>query len=86
MLLAMRFLQDFATHYDIEPPGLQKDEMTALMAHEWQGNVRELRNVIEQSIQAHAGRMDDVAHDLGIGRRTLNEKIVKLGLDKNALL
>lgn len=44
------------------------------------------RQMISKAIQAHVGRMDDVAHDLGIGRRTLNEKIVKLGLDKDALL
>ncbi|MEP3346151.1 MAG: sigma-54 dependent transcriptional regulator [Litoreibacter sp.] len=44
------------------------------------------RQMIGKAIQSHAGRMDDVAHDLGIGRRTLNEKIVKLGLDKDALL
>ena len=30
--------------------------------------------------------MDDTAAALGIGRRTLNEKIVKLGLDKDSLL
>jgi two-component system C4-dicarboxylate transport response regulator DctD len=30
--------------------------------------------------------MEAVAEALGIGRRTLNEKIVKLGLDKEALL
>ena len=44
------------------------------------------RQMIGKAIQSHAGRMDDVAHELGIGRRTLNEKIVKLGLDKDALL
>ncbi len=44
------------------------------------------RQIIGKAIQSHAGRMDDVARDLGIGRRTLNEKIVKLGLDKDALL
>ena len=38
------------------------------------------------AIKAHEGRMDAVAEALGIGRRTLNEKIVKLGLDKDALL
>ena len=36
--------------------------------------------------RTHQGRMDAVAEALGIGRRTLNEKIVKLGLDKDALL
>lgn len=44
------------------------------------------RQLIGNAIQAHDGRMDDTAAALGIGRRTLNEKIVKLGLDKDALL
>jgi DNA-binding NtrC family response regulator len=44
------------------------------------------RRLIRQALLDHAGRMDDVAHDLGVGRRTLNEKIVKLGLDKAEIL
>jgi len=44
------------------------------------------REVVSRAIQDKNGRMDDVAASLGIGRRTLNEKIVKLGLDKDALL
>lgn len=44
------------------------------------------RELIGNAIRAHKGRMDAAAEALGIGRRTLNEKIVKLGLDKDALL
>ena len=44
------------------------------------------RELIGKAIQAHEGRMDAAAEALGIGRRTLNEKIVKLGLDKDAWL
>ncbi|SMP12709.1 sigma-54-dependent transcriptional regulator [Shimia sagamensis] len=44
------------------------------------------RELIGKAIKAHAGRMDAAAEALGIGRRTLNEKIVKLGLNKDALL
>lgn len=44
------------------------------------------RELISRAIQNEVGRMDDVAASLGIGRRTLNEKIVKLGLDKEAIL
>mgnify|MGYP000324006547 CR=1 FL=1 len=44
------------------------------------------RELIGKAIKAHQGRMDAAAEALGIGRRTLNEKIVKLGLDKDALL
>jgi len=36
------------------------------------------RELIGRAIQDERGRMDDVAASLGIGRRTLNEKIVKL--------
>jgi len=44
------------------------------------------RTLIAQAVTSHGGRMDAVAEALGIGRRTLNEKIVKLGLDKSKLL
>ncbi|MFY0680716.1 MAG: sigma-54-dependent Fis family transcriptional regulator [Thalassovita sp.] len=44
------------------------------------------RELISKAIQTHQGRMDDAAEALGIGRRTLNEKIVKLHLNKDALL
>ncbi len=44
------------------------------------------RQMIGRAIREHQGRMDETAEALGIGRRTLNEKIVKLGLDKDALL
>lgn len=44
------------------------------------------RELIGKSIRVHEGRMDSAAEALGIGRRTLNEKIVKLGLNKDALL
>lgn len=44
------------------------------------------RQLITQAIAAQGGRMDDAAEQLGIGRRTLNEKIVKLGIDKDGIL
>lgn len=44
------------------------------------------RELIGKAIRAHQGRMDDTAAALGIGRRTLNEKIVKLGLEKDKLI
>ncbi|MGJ8603527.1 MAG: sigma-54-dependent transcriptional regulator [Marivita sp.] len=44
------------------------------------------KTLISQAILNHGGRMDAVAEALGIGRRTLNDKIVKLGLEKSKLL
>lgn len=42
--------------------------------------------LIARAIKNHHGKMDAIAEALGIGRRTLNEKIVKLGLNKEELL
>ncbi len=44
------------------------------------------KTLISQAISNHGGRMDAVAEALGIGRRTLSDKIVKLGLEKSKLL
>ena len=44
------------------------------------------RQLISKAIKTHNGRMDAIADALGIGRRTLNEKIVKLCLNKDDLL
>ena len=44
------------------------------------------RQLISKSLAANAGRMDAVAEALGIGRRTLNEKMVKLNLDRDDYL
>lgn len=44
------------------------------------------RELIGKALTSQGGRMDDVADALGIGRRTLNEKIVKLGIEKSTLL
>lgn len=69
-------MQDALTGMDMDPvsrPGLRE----AVAAFE--------RQIISKAITASDGRMDEAAEALGIGRRTLNEKIVKLGLDKDAL-
>lgn len=129
LLLFRHYITHFARLYETSAPQLTNDDVSALMAHEWPGNVREMQSVAERrvlaerrgggsvrqaiarqtttqafpgtlreavaaferelisrAIQKEAGRMDDVAASLGIGRRTLNEKIVKLALDKDALL
>ncbi len=129
LLLFEYFLNQQAQLYEIKIPTISAEDIAALLAHDWAGNVRELRHVAErrvlaarrgggsaakaiarngepddvpetlrgavaafekqligQAIKNHQGRMDAVAEALGIGRRTLNEKIVKLGLNKDELL
>lgn len=129
VLLATHFLREQALLYGAEVPDLSSADTAALLAHDWPGNIRELRHtcarhilglrsggsdlgatlegvsaaqdtppslreavaafersIITRALQSHQGRMDDVAAALGIGRRTLNEKIVKLGLDKDKVV
>lgn len=128
-MMFTNFIDEFASVYEIVPPELTHDDIAALLAHDWFGNVRELRHVAERRILAarrgqgtvaeaispnengieisdtlrgavavfereliakalfaHQGRMEVTAEALGIGRRTLNEKIVKLGLDKEQVI
>ena len=42
--------------------------------------------ICSKALIAHGGRMDAVAEALGIGRRTLNEKLVKLNIDREELI
>ncbi|MBX2868645.1 MAG: sigma-54 dependent transcriptional regulator [Acidiferrobacterales bacterium] len=44
------------------------------------------KTLIENSIKANDGKMDATAEALGIGRRTLNEKLVKLGINRSSLI
>lgn len=44
------------------------------------------RQIITRAIREQGGRMNDAADHLGIGRRTLNEKVVKLGIDRMDIL
>ena len=48
--LVAHFLARFAAERRIRTPELSKDAMAALQAHEWPGNVRQLRNIIERTL------------------------------------
>jgi DNA-binding NtrC family response regulator len=48
--LVEQFLNNIATEYRQIPKSIDKKAMEALLAHNWTGNIRELRNVIERLI------------------------------------
>lgn len=48
--LANHFLARFAAERRIPPPVLSDEAVGALQAHEWPGNVRQLRNIIERTV------------------------------------
>lgn len=49
-VLARFFAKDFAKKFNISIADLQEDFLSKLTNYEWQGNIRELRNVIERTI------------------------------------
>jgi two-component system, NtrC family, response regulator AtoC len=48
--LAERFIRHLSSEMNCEPPVLTADHRKRLLQHDWQGNVRELRNVIERFV------------------------------------
>ena len=55
LLLARHFLQQQAARYGKPAPELSASAQAALLGHAWHGNVRELRNVIEQAVLLNTG-------------------------------
>ena len=48
--LVSHFLARFAAERRMPPPRISDEAMAALQAHDWPGNVRQLRNIIERTI------------------------------------
>ena len=48
--LVNHFLARFATERRMQPPSISEEALAALQAHEWPGNVRQLRNIIERTV------------------------------------
>jgi DNA-binding NtrC family response regulator len=49
-LLVDKFLGDICADYGIAKKGIEPDALVALKQHNWTGNIRELRNVVERLI------------------------------------
>jgi two-component system nitrogen regulation response regulator NtrX len=63
--LANHFVARFATERRVPPPALSDEAMAALQAHDWPGNVRQLRNIIERTIiMAPGDRVASIDVDL----------------------
>lgn len=63
--LVNHFLLRFAAERRIPPPKISQDALAALQAHDWPGNVRQLRNIIERTlILAPGDRVDCIEIDL----------------------
>ncbi|WP_375140389.1 sigma-54-dependent transcriptional regulator [Inhella gelatinilytica] len=115
-LLFEHFVAQAAERYGCERPDLDPDKLRELMAHDWPGNVREVRNaadrfvlegggesllpvsapggvnlaqqleaveraLIEQALSRHGGNVQRVMEALGVPKKTLYDKLHRLGIE-----
>ncbi|MBD9398459.1 sigma-54-dependent response regulator transcription factor AlgB [Pseudomonas sp. PDM11] len=71
LTLANRFLARFVKDYARPARGFNEEATKALLAYQWPGNIRELRNVIERASIICPGEWVDVAH-LGMSTPAAN--------------
>ncbi len=64
-LLARHFLEVYGERFGRPELQLERDALTALLAHPWHGNVRELENVIQAAVALAPGQTI-TADDLGL--------------------
>ena len=63
--LVIHFLARYAAERRVPSPDMSPDAMAALQAHDWPGNVRQLRNIIERTmIMTPGDRVDRIEIDL----------------------
>jgi len=62
--LVSHFLARFAVERRMPPLRISEEAMAALQAHEWPGNVRQLRNIIERTIILAPGDRQSIDVDL----------------------
>ena len=63
--LVVHFLARFAAERRIATPNVSEEAIAALQAHDWPGNVRQLRNIIERTlIMAPGDRVECIEVDL----------------------
>jgi two-component system nitrogen regulation response regulator NtrX len=63
--LVNHFLTRFAAERRIQPPKISAEALAALQAHDWPGNIRQLRNIIERTlILAPGDRVECIEIDL----------------------
>lgn len=76
-LLALHFMQKFALKMNKQITSIQPDCLNALKQHNWKGNIRELKNVIERALilaNADALSVDDLPVALQLSATTNNGK------------
>ena len=62
MVLSEYFLKHFSSKFDKQFHGISDDARDLFLKHSWNGNVRELRNLIERVVLSENGPLIEAAH------------------------
>jgi len=85
--LVAHFLARFSAERRIAPPTITEEALAALQAHDWPGNVRQLRNIIERTlILAPGDRVERIDIDLLPGEVVDSEGNSGLGAASMAIM
>ena len=76
--LAKHFLVEFCRDFGKEFSGISPEAAAALKAYDWRGNVRELKNLIEQALKLAGGNESKAAKLLKMNYHTFRYHRKKL--------
>lgn len=93
VILAQYFLQQYGLEYKRNVKGFSEDGLSAIKAHKWPGNIRELQNKVKSSVIMSTGTQvtafdlgfydhEDASFELDLNLRVVREQAESLAIQK----
>lgn len=93
IILSQYFLQHYATEYKRNVKSFSEDALSAIKAHKWPGNIRELQNKVKSSVIMTTGTQvtaidlgffdsQDKSFELSLNLRTVREQAESIAIQK----
>ena len=93
IILSQYFLQHYATEYKSNVKSFSEDALSAIKAHKWPGNIRELQNKVKSSVIMTTGTQvtaidlgffdnQDKSFELSLNLRTVREQAESIAIQK----
>jgi transcriptional regulator with PAS, ATPase and Fis domain len=76
-LLVNRFVEDYCMEYGINILGIAPEVMEVFINHSWEGNIRELKNVIERIVVLAKNNQTDMIDLSFLPRELVKDKVAK---------
>ena len=93
IILSQYFLQHYAAEYKRNVKSFSEDALSAIKAHKWPGNIRELQNKVKSSVIMTTGTQvtaidlgffenQDKSFELSLNLRTVREQAESIAIQK----